>query len=140
MPAIEPTALPPAVPDAIEAYVRRNLDFFPPGFLQGRRIGLYQHSSVSRDVLPRILQGLGAEVVTLGRTDEFVPIDTEAVAEADIRRGREWAGEHRLAALVSTDGDGDRPLVGDERGEGLRGAIVCRAAGRGVGEGCVRRC
>src|SRR3546814_7107480 len=25
MPAIEPTALPPAVPDAIEAYVRRNL-------------------------------------------------------------------------------------------------------------------
>src|SRR3546814_15202694 len=55
MPAIEPTALPPAVPDAIEAYVRRNLDFFPPGFLQGRRIGLYQHSSVSRDVLPRIL-------------------------------------------------------------------------------------
>src|SRR3546814_8418563 len=32
MPAIEPTALPPAVPDALEAYVRRNLDFFPPGF------------------------------------------------------------------------------------------------------------
>src|SRR3546814_2228487 len=88
------------------------------------RIGLYQHASVPRNVLPRILQGLGAEVVTLGRTDEFVPIDTEAVAEADIRRGREWAGEHRLDALVSTDGDGDRPLIGDERGEWLRGGIV----------------
>src|SRR3546814_14635411 len=129
MPAIEPTALPPAVPDAIEAYVRRNLDFFPPGFLQGRRIGLYQHSSVSRDVLPRILQGLGAEVVTLGRTDEFVPIDTEAVAEADIRRGREWAGEHRLAGMVSTVGVGARPLMAEGAGGGWGGGVVGRGGG-----------
>src|SRR3546814_4527863 len=58
MPAIEPTALPPAVPDAIEAYVRRNLDFFPPGFLQGRRIGLYQHSSVRSEEHTSELQSL----------------------------------------------------------------------------------
>src|SRR3546814_20635151 len=111
MPASEPTALPPAVPDAIEAYVRRNLDFFPPGLLQGRRIGLYQPSSVSRDVLPRILQGLGAEDVTLGRTDEFVPIDTEAVAAPEIRHGQEWAGEHGPDAWVSPECAGDRPLL-----------------------------
>lgn len=133
MPAIEPTALPPVLPDAIEAYVRRYLDFFPPGFLQGKRIGLYQHSSVSRDVIARILRGLGAGVVELGRTDGFVPIDTEAVADADIRRGREWAREHQLDALVSTDGDGDRPLIGDEHGEWLRGDIVGLLCARRLG-------
>lgn len=137
MPTIEPTALPATLPDAIEAYVRRNLDFFPPGFLQGRRIGLYQHSSVSRDVLARILHGFGADVVALGRTNEFVPIDTEAVAEADVRRGREWAREHRLDALVSTDGDGDRPLIGDEHGEWLRGDIVGLLCARQLGIGAL---
>src|SRR3546814_5739224 len=105
----------------------------PAVFVQGRGMGHYQQSSVAPLVLPRILQGLGAEVVMLGQTDEFVPIDTEADAEADIRRGQEWAGEHRLDALVSTDGDGDRPLIGDERGEWLRGDIVGLLCARQLG-------
>lgn len=133
MPSIAPAALPVASPVAAEAYARRYLGFFPRDLLRGRRIGLYQHSSASRDVLAGILRELGADVLELGRTDDFVPIDTEAVAEADVRRGREWARDHALDAIVSTDGDGDRPLLTDERGKWLRGDIVGLLCARQLG-------
>ena len=49
-------------------------------------------------------------------------------------RIRGWVAEHRLAALVSTDGDGDRPLVADETGRVLRGdalgALAAQLSGR----------
>ena len=67
---------------------------------------------------------LGAEVISIGRSDEFVPIDTEAVAEEDKVKARKWASELNLDAIFSTDGDGDRPLVADEQGEWLRGDIL----------------
>jgi phosphomannomutase len=109
---------------AVNAYVRRYLDFFGTGALVGMRVAVYEHSSVGRDVLRTILQGLGAQVISLGRTETFVPIDTEAVRPEDIAQARQWAGEHAFDALLSTDGDADRPLIGDERGEWLRGDLV----------------
>lgn len=120
-------------PTASATYVRRYLTYFQPNLLQDLRIGLYQHSSASRDLFAEILNKLGADVVVLGRTDTFVPIDTEAVSEEDAARGREWAAQHRLDALLSTDGDGDRPLVGDDRGEWLRGDIVGLLCARALG-------
>ena len=119
-----PPPLPPVDPAARELYRRRYLDFFPAQLLQGRRVGVYQHSSVVRDLCAELLEAFGAEVVALGRTDAFVPIDTEAVSEDDQRRAREWVTAHALDAIVSTDGDADRPLVGDETGTWLRGDIV----------------
>jgi len=92
--------------------------------LAGMRLGFYEHSSVARDLLRDILEGLGAQVISLGRTDQFVPIDTEAVAAADIRQARRWAAEHGFDAILSTDGDADRPLIGDEQGNYLRGDVV----------------
>ncbi len=105
-------------------YIARYLDFFARNALAGMRLGFYQHSSVARDLLSELLQALGAEVIALGRTDQFVPIDTEAVAAADIEQARRWAAEHRFDAILSTDGDADRPLLGDERGDYLRGDVV----------------
>lgn len=118
------TPLPAANRSAFDAYVARYLDFFPAQSLAGMRLGFYEHSSLARDVLRRILELLGAEVVSLGRTDEFVPIDTEAVSRADVEQARRWAAEHRFDAIVSTDGDADRPLVGDENGNWFRGDVV----------------
>lgn len=116
--------LPAVNPAAVEQFVQRYLNFFPAQYFKGLRLGVYEHSSVARDVLRTILEGLGAEVTSLGRTEEFVPIDTEAVAEVDIRRGKQWAAEHHFDAIISTDGDGDRPLISDETGNWLRGDIV----------------
>lgn len=107
---------------AISAYVERYTHFFPK--LTGLKLGLYEHSSVARDVFKDILEQLGATVVSLGRTEVFVPIDTEAVSPEDIERGLSWSKEHGFDTIISTDGDGDRPLISDEKGVWLRGDIV----------------
>ena len=127
------SVLPEINPAAVEQYVRRYLDFFPAQYFKGMRLGVYEHSSVARDVIRRILEGLGASVTSLGRTEEFVPIDTEAVAEIDVQRGREWAATHHFDAIISTDGDGDRPLISDETGAWLRGDIVGLISARYLG-------
>ncbi|MDT4288902.1 phosphomannomutase [Methylomonas sp. MO1] len=116
--------LPPVNPAALTQFRQRYTSLFGHDLLNGWRVGVYEHSSAARDVLKDVLAELGAEVIGLERTDTFVPIDTEAVGEADRQRGRNWAAEYKLDALISTDGDGDRPLIGDETGEWLRGDIV----------------
>lgn len=116
--------LPMADPQAIRLFEQRYTYLFPANMLCGQRIGVYEHSSVARDLIKKLLAHFGAEVISLERTDTFVPIDTEAVSEEDAQKGRKWAKEHNLNAIVSTDGDGDRPLISDENGEWLRGDVV----------------
>jgi phosphomannomutase len=120
-------AVPAPVADGVDArrrYVARALDFFPADLLADWRVGVWQHSAAGRDVVVEILDGLGAETVPLGRSDAFVPIDTEAVSEEDAARARDWTREHALDALVTTDGDGDRPLIADETGAWMRGDVL----------------
>lgn len=109
---------------AKESYVNRYVDLFNNSVLAGKKIGIYEHSSAGRDIYREIFEQLGAEVLSLGRSEEFVPIDTEAVCEEDKARARNWLKEHNLDAVFSTDGDGDRPLLTDETGEWLRGDIL----------------
>ncbi|ARV20383.1 Phosphoglucosamine mutase [Curvibacter sp. AEP1-3] len=116
--------LPAPDPRVEQAYLDRYIRFFGANALQGETIAVYEHSSVARDVLRTILETLGAEVISLGRTDVFVPIDTEAVRHEDIEQAREWAELYDFDAIVSTDGDADRPLIGDEKGEWMRGDVV----------------
>lgn len=118
---------------AYDAYVKRYLDFFPAGCLAGLRIGNYEHSSVARACLREVLAGLGAEVEGLGYSDRFIPVDTEAIRPEDVTLARDWASSGRFDALVSTDGDGDRPLVSDEHGEWLRGDIAGILCARHLG-------
>nr|WP_132950692.1 phosphomannomutase [Rhodovulum bhavnagarense] len=105
-------------------FVKRFIAACPPGALARRRLGVFSHSSVARDLLVRMLAALGAEVVELGRADSFVALDTEAV-DADMRaRLRGWARGLGLDAIVSADGDGDRPLVTDETGAVIPGDLL----------------
>lgn len=122
---------------ALARYRDRNLAILPAGALRGLRIGVYQHSAVGRDVIVEALSLLGAQTVALGRTDAFAPIDTEAVRPEDAAQARAWATEHRLDALVSTDGDGDRPLIADERGVFIRGDVVGLLTARAIGADAV---
>lgn len=110
--------------DALSAYRARYVAFFGAEVLAGLVVGVYQHSAVGRDVLCEILEALGAKPVALGRSDRFIPVDTEALRPEDVALAAGWARENRLDAIVSTDGDADRPLVADEAGRFLRGDLV----------------
>jgi phosphomannomutase len=125
--------LPEVSTAAVDFYTHRYLDMFPVNMLQGKRIGLYEHSAAGRDICRDVLERLGATVISLGRTETFVPIDTEAVSAEDQARGHAWAEEYKLDALFSTDGDGDRPLLGDETGTWLRGDILGLLCARYLG-------
>jgi phosphomannomutase len=98
------------------AYIERYTSFFCGFSLNGRRLLVYQHSAVGRDVLVEILERLGAEVIPIGRSNTFVPIDTENIGEAQLVAIQGFA-EDAIAkhgpidAVVSTDGDSDRPLI-----------------------------
>lgn len=111
-------------PVAGENYAMRYLNFFSHDALKGRRIGIYQHSAVGRDVLVKIFSHLGAEVTPLGRSDDFIPVDTEAIRPEDVQLAHEWAATGKFDSIVSADGDSDRPLVSDERGNWLRGDVA----------------
>jgi len=113
--------------EAEVSYVRRYLNVFPPNCLLSKTIVLYEHSAVGRDILAQVLRGLGAEVIPVARSDRFVAIDTESLTSYDRKFFRQLADEYRpsdICAIVSTDGDSDRPLIVDEQGEFHRGDVV----------------
>ena len=109
---------------ALAAYIGRYLDFFARDCLAGLTIGIYEQSTVARDVLSEVLSALGAKVEGLGRSDRFIPVDTEAHRPEDVSLIADWAADGRFDAIVSADGDADRPLVADEAGGILRGDIL----------------
>lgn len=131
--AFEPEAeiaLPASEDTALEAYVERYVDFFPHDCLSGMRVGVYEHSSVVTHAYHAIMSALGAEVTGLGHSDTFIPVDTEAIRPEDVALARDWCAGGAFDALVSADGDGDRPLIADESGDWLRGdiaGILCAA-------------
>ena len=109
-------SLPPAIPDASREYLHRYTDFFDGQDLRGMRLLVYQHSAVGRDLLMDVLRRFGAEVIPAGRSETFVPIDTEAIDAAQLRvieslAAAAWNKHGPIDAVVSTDGDSDRPLI-----------------------------
>lgn len=132
-----PPAL-PSVEGAVRAsYLDRYLRFFPAGCFKGLCIGVYEHSSVARDLLVEVLEALGANVVRLARSEKFIPVDTEAVRPEDVALARNWGAEGRFFALCSTDGDGDRPLISTEAGEWIRGDVAGILAAKWLGAATV---
>jgi phosphomannomutase len=120
--APEPASTEPA---AEAAYIQRYLGLFPDEKpLAGKRVVVYQHSAVGRDLLVRVLESLGATPIAVGRSDAFIPVDTEDLREEDEQRFRELASRHTPDAIISTDGDGDRPLLVDEHGRFHRGDVL----------------
>jgi len=121
---LAPRSLPEIDPTAQQDYISRYIDFLPGDCLTGKRIGVYQHSTVARDIMAGVLKTLGAEVTCLGRSEQFIPVDTEAIRGEDIELAKTWSREHGFDCIVSADGDGDRPLVSDEYGNWLRGDVA----------------
>ena len=129
---IDPVTL-PAVTGVEDAYIARYIGHFGADALAGLTVGVYQHSAVGRDLLVRTVEALGGTAVPFGRSEQFVPVDTEAIREEDIALAAQWAAEFAVDAIISTDGDSDRPLVADASGTWLRGDIVGLLCARSVG-------
>lgn len=110
--------------EAENIYIERYQKMFENGSLEGLKIGLYGHSAVGREISEKILKNLGAEVSRLGFSETFIPVDTEVISEDTKKLGQEWNESGEFDALVATDGDGDRPLLGDEKGQWLRSDIL----------------
>ncbi|MGE8127436.1 phosphomannomutase [Methylobacterium sp. NPDC080182] len=128
-----PTAEPEPEPDAIARYRKRYGDAFPSGSLSGLRVAVYQQSSVARDLLTDLLADLGAQVTPIGRSATFVPIDTEAHRPEDVAFIRDVMASGDFDALVTTDGDADRPLVADGAGGIVRGDVLGLITARFLG-------
>jgi phosphomannomutase len=128
-----PRLLPTVNQEASEAYIHRYLNTFSPNCFYNNTIIVYQHSAVGRDMLVHVLEGLGAQVIPVNRSDRFVAIDTENVTTQDEELFKTLADKYKrrdIFAIVSTDGDSDRPLIGDKKGElyrgDLLGIVVCQ--------------
>ncbi|MEL6967439.1 MAG: phosphomannomutase [Pseudomonadota bacterium] len=125
------------VPDGtarvLKLYFARNIKLAQPSALAGLKIGVYAHTSVAVAPITAVLSHFGAKVVTLGAAERFVPVDTESIS-ADMRaQFAVWTTVHGLDAIVSTDADGDRPLVTDEAGIPLPGDLLGYIAAAHVG-------
>ncbi len=121
------------LPGLCAAYADRYRAFFGPEALAGLRVGVYEHSSAARDLIGPVLEALGATPVALGRSDRFVPVDTEALDPGTQGMLAGWTAEHGLDAVVSTDGDADRPMVADADGQVIPGDILGPLTARWIG-------
>ena len=128
---LKPHSLPEEDQLARDAFIDRYLNFFPKDALEGLRLVVYQHSTVLRELYIEIFESLGAEVIPVGWSDSFVPVDTEAVDAPEQLRA--WTLEHQADALISADGDGDRPLLVNEKGDVIRGDILGILASQKLG-------
>ena len=114
-----------------ELYIKRYTDFFSKDLLLNKKVGLYGHSAVGREIVEELLIKFGAEVIRFEFSDDkFISVDTDAVNEELITKMHKWDNDYSLDYIVSTDGDGDRPLLTDEDGDFIRAELMPILAGK----------
>lgn len=120
-----PVDLPEETKEGYEIYVKRYVDKFGKDFLKDKRIGIWGHSAVGRDLYADLFTRLGATIEKIEYSyDVFVPVDTDAVNEELIVKMKRWNEKYNLDHIMATDGDGDRPLLTDEKGDQIRSEIL----------------
>ncbi|WP_413578509.1 phosphomannomutase [Bdellovibrio sp. HCB290] len=115
-----------AAGEARDLFIDRYVKALANHSLKGMKVVFYEHSSAAREYMGNILDYLGAQVIRVGRSETFIPVDTEAVESMDLFK--KWITDYGADALISTDGDGDRPLVIDNKGRLIQGdklGIIC---------------
>ncbi|WP_323767648.1 phosphomannomutase [Antarctobacter sp.] len=119
--------------DARAAYVARYTDAYGTEALSGLRVGVYQHSSVARDIMMDVVQALGGTAIAIARSDTFIPVDTEALDPDTKKLFAGWFAEHDLHVLISTDGDADRPMLVDDAQRVVPGDVLGAVTARALG-------
>lgn len=122
---VEAEPLPQESSLASDQFIARYTSVFAPDTLAGKHVIVYQHSAVGRDMLVTLMEALGATVTPVGRSEKFIPIDTENVTPDDQRYFHQLATQYPdTFGIISTDGDSDRPFVIDQHGEFHRGDVL----------------
>jgi len=109
---------------ALAAFRDRVGAVLAPRALSGLRLGVYQHSTVAAELLVEVLRSYGADVTPVGKTETFVPVDTEAVSPETMAKAKDWVRAFNFDAVLSADADADRPLIIDENGALFRGDLI----------------
>ncbi len=119
--------------DVAASYVDRYIKVFGNDLLAGIKVGIDLHSAVGRDLTVEIITRLGAQCSTFNYIDGFVAVDTEALDKSSLDRSRALIADNGLDAIVSTDGDGDRPLVISNAGRQINGDILGMLTAKFIG-------
>ncbi len=133
LPVLSPLTPPPIEPAVAHEYAASFRILFGHTALAGLRLGVDQHSAVGRDLLVDILQALGAECTITRRSADFIAVDTEAVDAAYLEMANGWLDAGGYDAIVSTDGDGDRPLLIGNDGRQVLGDTLGILAAKALG-------
>jgi phosphoglucosamine mutase len=107
------------VADAAERYLEHVLEHFGSD-LAGLRIGVDCANGAYAEIAPRAFELLGAEVHAVGVEPDGSNINVDCGA-TDLTRLRQLVTDRSLDLGVAFDGDGDRMLAVDERGEAVDG-------------------
>ncbi len=117
--------------NAAESYLRHVVEGFGSD-LSGLRIGVDCANGAYSGLAPRVFEELGAEVHAIGDTPDGSNINVGCGA-TDLAALQQSVAKFGLDLGVAFDGDGDRMLAVDERGEPLDGdqilAILALALG-----------
>lgn len=122
---IKKVKLPPEDKTAARDFLQRYTSLFGSNSLSGKQLVVYQHSSLAADMLVELLENFGAVVIAVDKSDRFIPIDTENITLQNQAYFKNLAKKYpQNFAIVSADGDADRPFVVDETGIFHRGDIL----------------
>ena len=109
------------VVDAAGRYIEFCKSTVPEGFsLRGLRVAIDCANGATYSIAPSVLSELGAEVTALGVQPDGFNIN-EAVGSTDMRAICNLVRESGADLGIAYDGDGDRVLFVDERGEVVDG-------------------
>jgi phosphoglucosamine mutase len=109
------------VEDAAGRYIEFCKSTVPEGFsLRGLRIAVDCANGATYHIAPNVLRELGAEVITMGVQPDGFNIN-EGVGSTDMKALSALVRQQNADIGIAFDGDGDRVLMTDARGEILDG-------------------
>jgi len=123
--AVPPLGDLPELPqaDALGDYITAATGLLPAGALDGWRIVLDTANGATSVSSPRVLRGLGAEVIALGQSPNGSNIN-DGVGSEHPQKMAARVRETGARIGIAHDGDGDRCIFCDENGEVLDGDEV----------------
>jgi phosphoglucosamine mutase len=116
---------------AADSYLEHVLDAFGAD-LSGLRIGLDCANGAYAGLAPQAFEQLGAEVLAIGDEPDGTNINVECGA-TDLRALAEVVRDGGFDLGIAFDGDGDRMLAVDERGEEVDGDQILAALALDLG-------